>query len=252
MSGNTYVARIEGYSNDNYHIADEYKSVTYTFTYYKNEEKSVIPPTTEKAPSAKVMAETVLALNENLLVSAKGNKLTFKWGQASEADGYNVYITTKKGRYGEPGKVTRVNSHTYKVKNQKKNYYMYVEAFKIVNGKETVLGKSKELMWAGNKTKGLNAKAVKVSKKKLTVAVNKKVSAKAAITVTKKVNKVNRTQTIKGKKAKLVYWSTDKKIATVSSKGKIKGVKAGTCYIYVMAKDGKKQKIKVTVKNGAF
>lgn len=246
VAGNKYVARIEGYNDSNYHVANEYKAVTYTFTYTKNEEKPVAP--VEEAPSAKVMADTVLALDENLLVSAKGNKLTFKWGQASEADGYNVYTTTKKGKYGEPIKLAGVNSHTYKIKNQKKTYYMYVEAFKIVNGQETVLGKSKELVWSGNKTKGVNAKAVKVSKKKLNVAVNKKVSVKASITVTKKVGKVTKTQTIKGKKAGLKYWSTDKKIATVSSKGKIKGKKAGTCYIYVMAKDGKKQKIQVTVK----
>ena len=270
VAGKKYVARIEGYSNSNYQVADEFKAVTYTFTYSKEDEKdktkdkqddknktttennkdtkTEATPTTEALPTDDVKADAALNLDSDLLVTVKGDKLTFKWGIASEADGYNVYTSTKKGKYGEPVKVMGVNLHTYKITNQKKYYYMYVEAFKIVNGEETVLAKSKELVWAGSKTKGVNAKVVKVSKKKLTVGVKKKVALKASIVVSKKVGKVNRTQTIKGKKAGLTYWSTDKKVATVSSKGKIKGVKAGTCYIYVMAKDGKKQKVKVTVK----
>lgn len=274
VAGEKYVARIEGYSDSNCQVADEYKAVTYTFTYKKKADdqkeqktetkteetttKQTVTPApateavtgmgTEKAPSKKVMAVAVLDLDRDLLASAKGNKLTFKWGQAREADGYNVYITTKKGSYKEPVKLTGAHSYTYQIKNQKKYYYMYVEAFKIVNGEETVLGKSRELVWAGSKTKGSNATVVKVSKKKITLAVNKMVSANASIKVTKKGDTVNNTQTIKGKKAKLVYWSTNKKIATVSSNGKIKGVKTGSCYIYVMAEDGKKQKIKVTVK----
>lgn len=292
--GKRYVARIEGYSNSNYEIEDEFKAVTYSFTYSRKDENTepttepttepktesaaqpatepktesatqpateaktqpktekstqqAETPATEAAPTDDVKSGVVLDLNSGLLAAAKGKELTFKWGASKQADGYNVYTSTRKGTYNDPVKVMKGNSHTFKITDQKKYCYMYVEAFKIVNGEEAILAKSKELRWAGSKVSGVNAKAVKVKKKKLTVAVQKKVSVNASVTVTKKTGKGSKTQTIKGKKAGLVYWSTNKSIATVSSKGKIKGVKAGTCYIYAMAQNGKKQKVMVTVK----
>ena len=44
------------------------------------------------------------------------------------------------------------------------------------------------------------------------------------------------------------YTSSNKNIATVNSKGKIKAKSKGTCYIYVTAYSGAYAKIKVTVK----
>ena len=44
------------------------------------------------------------------------------------------------------------------------------------------------------------------------------------------------------------YASTDKKVATVSSKGKIKAVRKGSCTIYVYARNGYAKKVKVKVK----
>ena len=48
--------------------------------------------------------------------------------------------------------------------------------------------------------------------------------------------------------AKLRYLSTDTNVATVSKKGKIKGVKAGTCYVYAYAQNGIGKTIIVIVK----
>ena len=47
---------------------------------------------------------------------------------------------------------------------------------------------------------------------------------------------------------KLMYESSDKSIATVSSKGKIKAVKKGTCYVYAYVQSGLYARVKVTVK----
>lgn len=44
------------------------------------------------------------------------------------------------------------------------------------------------------------------------------------------------------------YESSNKEIATVDSKGKIKAKAKGTCYIYVYAQNGVYKKIRVTVK----
>ena len=48
--------------------------------------------------------------------------------------------------------------------------------------------------------------------------------------------------------AKFRYESTNKNIATVTSKGKIKAKKKGTCYIYIYAQNGCYKKVKVKVK----
>ena len=64
-----------------------------------------------------------------------------------------------------------------------------------------------------------------------------------------------KTKTLKvtGAKTKVTYSSSNKKVATVNSKGKITAVKKGTCYITVKAAKSSNykaasKKIKVTVK----
>ena len=57
----------------------------------------------------------------------------------------------------------------------------------------------------------------------------------------------------KNKKLKVhcekVRWiSTNSKIATVSQGGRIKGKKKGTCYVYALAQNGARKKLKITVK----
>ena len=47
---------------------------------------------------------------------------------------------------------------------------------------------------------------------------------------------------------KLIYESSNTRVATVSKSGKIKAVSKGSCVIYVYAQDGKCQKVKVKVK----
>ena len=46
----------------------------------------------------------------------------------------------------------------------------------------------------------------------------------------------------------IAYESSNKRIATVSSKGVIKAKKKGKCYIYAYAQNGPMAKIKVTVR----
>ena len=58
--------------------------------------------------------------------------------------------------------------------------------------------------------------------------------------------KVNKKLPLKNKK--LTYVSSNKKVATVDKKGKIKAKKKGKCTIYVYAKNGKRAAVKVTVK----
>lgn len=46
----------------------------------------------------------------------------------------------------------------------------------------------------------------------------------------------------------LRYWSDNNAVAKVNADGKITAVKKGSCYIYVVAPNGVKTRVKVTVK----
>lgn len=88
---------------------------------------------------------------------------------------------------------------------------------------------------------------VKVSK----VTVKSNYGSRVRVAVGKKI-KLKTTVKVKPNKAankKVTYKSSNKKIATVSASGYVKGVKAGTCKIKVISKKNKKKKatIKVTV-----
>ena len=88
-----------------------------------------------------------------------------------------------------------------------------------------------------SKVKGISddvkAKLAKVKSK--TVKVGKKLTLSAVLTPA-------------DAKTALTWSSSDKKIATVSKKGVVKGVKPGTVTITVKAANGKKATIKLTVK----
>ena len=82
----------------------------------------------------------------------------------------------------------------------------------------------------------VNPTKVTLNKSSLTLSVGKTYTLKATITPGNTTNK------------KLTWTSSDKKIATVSSSGKVKGIKKGTATITVKTANGKTAKCKVTVK----
>ena len=77
-------------------------------------------------------------------------------------------------------------------------------------------------------------------------------AATVKLNATKKTIEVGKAVTlkVKGTSKKVTWSSSDKNIATVSSKGKVKGIKAGTCTIKAKV-GGKTYKCKVTVKKSS-
>lgn len=88
------------------------------------------------------------------------------------------------------------------------------------------------------KTKVKKIKVTQGDNKSAAVAKGKKIKLKAVVTVkpNKKANK------------KVKYSTSNKKIAVVSSKGVVKGIKAGTCKITVTSAVNKKKKAKIKLK----
>ena len=182
--------------------------------------------------------EAQAAMNEQVTVTQKGNKFTVKWKKASSADGYYVYAQYCGKKITKPVKTIKKNTTTKvtikkingKKLNLKKQFRVYVVPYKIVDGKKVKLGKSMVDHVVGSKsTKYSNVKKLTIKKKKYTVKVGKTAKIKAKVTL---VNK-NKKHIPKGHGAKFRYKSSDTSIATVDKNGKIKGIKKGTCTIYV-------------------
>ena len=193
------------------------------------------------------------AMNNQITVTQTGKKITVKWSKSTAADGYMVYVQYCGKKFSKPVKTIKKNSTTKvnitkingKKINLKKQFKVFVRAYKVVNGKKVILAKSIIGHIVGVKNaKYTNVKSLKVTKSKLTVKVGKTAKVKANVTLVDK----NKKHIPKSHAPKFRYRTSNKKIATVDKNGKIKGIKKGTCTIYVYAINGKMKKVKVTVK----
>ena len=172
----------------------------------------------------------------------KKNSVTVKWNKVKNADGYIVYGAKcgAKSKYKVLKVVSgKTTSYTHK-KLKKGTYYKYnIVAFKYVNGVKVTLAASKKIHATTLGGKYGVAKAVKLNKSKVKIKKGKTFKIKAS--EIKKDKKIKRYRAI-------CYESSNTKIATVNSKGKIKSKKKGKCTIYVYAQNGVYKTVKVTVK----
>lgn len=172
----------------------------------------------------------------------KKNSVTVKWNKVKNADGYIVYGAKcgAKSKYKVLKVVSaKTTSYTHK-KLKKGTYYKYnIVAFKYVNGVKVTLAASKKIHATTPGGKYGVAKSVKLNKSKATIKKGKTFKIKAS--------EIKKDKKIKKHRA-ICYESSNTKIATVDSKGKIKAKKKGKCTIYVYAQNGVYKTVKVTVK----
>ena len=219
-----------------------------------------IPETTKPVPeSVSVVTpeeeeKATLAMNEGLKISQTKSKINISWGKVDTAAGYDVYVQycgsnfkkepTAGTNKTDVTKVT-VNKINGKELNLKKNYKIYIEAYKLVDGKKVSLAKTITGHIVGRKnTAYTNVKMIKLAKSKYTVTAGKTATIKAKTVLVDKRKK----QLSNAHATQFRYASSDNKIATVSKKGKIKGIAKGQCSVYVYARNGYARKITVTVK----
>lgn len=176
-----------------------------------------------------------------LRLNAKGGKKSVKlsWAKVKGAKGYIVYGSACGKKMEQISKVSSAKKSITIKKLKRGKYYKYiVVAYKIIGGQTRVCAQSKSVhvCTAGGKV----ANPVKViTKKKLTLKKGKSKKISAKLRPAKKV---------KIHIAKFRYESTNKKIATVDKKGKIKAKKKGSCVIYVYAQNGLYVKVRIKVK----
>lgn len=187
-------------------------------------------------------------------MSQTGKKISISWGKVKGADGYQVYVAYCGKKFiAKPAKTVKSASVTKasvekingKKLNLKKNYKVYITAYKTVNGKKVVIGKTLVCHIVGKNNKAYtNVKQIKLAKSKFTLKKGKTAKIKAkAVLVDKKKKQLSNAHA-----QEFRYVTSNKKVATVSKKGKIKAVGKGSCIIYVYARNGYAKKIKVKVK----
>ena len=215
----------------------------------------VKPQGTSEQPVAEPTKEekAEISMNAGLKITQTGKKISIEWGKVKEADGYDVYVAYCGKKYGSPIKNVSKNTITKltvgKIKGKKidlkKNFKVYVAAYKMVDGQKEVLAKSITGHVVGRlNTKFTNAKKITISKKKYTVKVGKTAKVKAKTVLVDKKKK----QLSDGHAKEFRYATSNKNIATVDKNGKVKGVAAGTCKIYVYSRNGLAKTVKITVK----
>ena len=187
-------------------------------------------------------------------LTASGKKgIKFSWGRIKGVGGYDVFLSrcNHNGKKMKPKKIKTFKGNkrfTWTKSGLKKNtsYKAFVKAWIKKNGKKKYVKTGpKSHIFTGNVSKGFtNPKSVTVKKKSISLRVNKTAKIKA-----------NATKEMKGKRfmpkrhePRIRFASSNKSIATVNGSGKIKGIKAGTCYVYAFAPNGVSMKIKVGVK----
>lgn len=179
-----------------------------------------------------------------LKATGKSTSIKLSWKKLKGVNGYILYGSQCGSKMKRIKTFKGASKTSYTAKKLKKGkYYKYmVVAYKNVNGKKVVVASSKSVHAIATKgTKKGNPTAVKLSASKVSVKVGKTKTIRASFTKQKG-------RTVQIHIAKLRYESSNKKVVTVNSKGKIKGKKKGTAYIYVYAQNGVYKRVKVTVK----
>ncbi len=217
------------------------------------------PPSNPPAnPGGTVSPEEVMKNSEKLDsgVSAgwKGNSFSLGWQAVPGAEGYDIFADQCGKKLSKKSLIKIVKGNKTSVSLAKiagkklsgrKNYKVRIKAWKYVDGKKVYMGSSKTYHVAGRKHKKYtNAKKLIPKKKKYTLRKGKNVSLKVQIVKQSKKKKL----LPNSHGAKLRYFSDNKEVAMVTSKGRVKAKGKGTCYVYVTALNGISVKIKITVK----
>ncbi len=197
--------------------------------------------------------ENSIQINKKTSFGWTGNSLAVTWNKLKKASGYDIYAAVCGNDFGEITLSVKEGSKTHaKIKkvngkniSKTTTYKVKIYAYMLANGKKQYIGTSNAMHVAGSKNrKFTNAKKIKIVKTSFTIRKGKTRTIKASIVKDDKKKKL----LSKKHGPKLMYTSSDEKIADVTQSGKIKAKKRGKCIIYVHALNGISKKVKITVK----
>lgn len=227
-----------------------------------------IEPTTKPASNSAIKGTNKRIYLTSKVSGKKKDRVQVSWKKLTGATKYTVYgningkkaVVIKNIKYNKKTKTYKytITKIAKKKLSKKKNYFFYVIGYKYVNGQRVRVGRSYTTYVTMKKTKkGYgNVKTVSFRKNKKIKYNKKKKQSILTLKLNKKKNKVFTIKTklkyVSGKKQikkpALLYYTSNKKIATVNKKGKITAKKKGKCSIYVVARNGVYKVLTVNVK----
>ena len=214
-------------------------TMTYTATAIFNK-KTYTDTKTVKCTNS--WAKTVLRLQ----ASASKTSIKMKWNAVPNADGYVIYqnkcgakTAMRKIKVIQSGK-TLTWTHKKLKKNSQNRYY--VKAYKTIKGKRYFIKTSNQIHLVTKGGQYTNVTKVKSSVPAVSLRKGKTKALKITQTYAERNKKLAKHM------RPLTFTTSDKKVATVTSKGVIKAKAKGSCYIYITAYSGVYTRVKVTVK----
>ena len=181
----------------------------------------------------------------NIFVASKSNssKVKLKWAKVEEAKGYVIYkYDNTKNKYKKIKELNNnYNSWTDKKLDKNKKYTYRISTIGKIKGKKKYSSKSYAIssVTLTSKSKKVNVKSVIVNKNSINLKLKDSYKLKTTFVSEKKNKELISTNKI--------WYSSNKKVATVSSSGKVTAKGYGSCYIYCRAHNGKYSKTKVTI-----
>jgi|GEM_PF-3970875 len=210
---------------------------------------ALIPGRLAILPRSAIVSGTLLAK-----MTAKGKRqLVLSWSRIKGAAGYDVFFSkcSSGKEHAIPKKVKTIKGNrTLRWIRQglkkKTAYKAVVKAYVRKNGKKVYVRTSPmvHVFTSGGTKKFTNPKGVTVRKTDVTLKAGKKYQIKANVTKLRK----NRKLMSAVHAPKLRYVSSNKKIASVSKSGRITAKAKGSCRIYVLAVNGIRKAVRVTVR----
>ena len=173
------------------------------------------------------------------------NYINLSWTKVKGASGYIIYgnrCNSARKVYSLKKVVSTTRTSAKITKLNKGTYYKYTAvAYKTTTEGQKVIASSKTIHVATSGGKVGNYKKVKLNKKIVKLKCGKVFKIKA--------EQVPETKKLKVKRRRgICFESSNSSIATVSSSGKVKAKKKGTCVIYIYSQSGTFSKMTVRVK----
>ena len=210
---------------------------------YAEDATHYVGPATDIAVAATAVDTSAMLIAT--MKSTGKRSLRATWTKVDGVDGYDVFfVNCGSGKYRLMGSVAADAERAFDFNklDARRGYKVQVKAW-VVNGSgKKYVAKSPvaHCYTSGGGWKIVNPKSLTLKKSAFTIKIGKTAQIRATIKGTRRGNILNHDH-------KLRYYSSDKKVAKVTSTGRIKAVGVGSCVIYVLTSNGIWKAATVTV-----
>ncbi|MBQ9180524.1 Ig-like domain-containing protein [Candidatus Saccharibacteria bacterium] len=196
--------------------------------------------TTATTTKATAKLSPAIEMNSKIKAAEKNGKFAITWGAVTGASYYEVYAQYCGSDFvkSSMAKVT-ATSAVFTVSPEKQ----LKAVVKAYDAKDKLLGTSIQVHVAGSKTDYTNAKSITLDETSRVLEVGGTATIKATTNLASTKKKVLSDAHAK----EFRYQTSDKTVATVSSKGKITAKAVGKCTIYVYSRNGYAKTVTVRV-----